>query len=166
MAQNSSSEKKLAVSAVNFMWINDQFCTAGQPSFEDLKNLKKKGLKGVLNLKIPGESTILEQEKQHAETLRLKYFNIPVDSSNLQNTQVDQFLSIVKDTTNRPLLIHCQSANRVGAFWMIYRVVIDQWAREKAEKEAHKIGLRSPILAQFAYQYIKSYRNNRSKKSF
>jgi hypothetical protein len=51
-------------------------------------------------------------------------------------------------------LIHCASANRVGAFWMIYRVLEQGWSEDKALAEAERIGLRSPALKQFAHDYI------------
>jgi len=42
------------------------------------------------------------------------------------------------------------SANRVGAFMMILRVLDQGWSEEKALEEARRIGLRSPVLEQFA----------------
>ena len=37
------------------------------------------------------------------------------------------------------MFIHCASAGRVGGFWIIYRVVHDNWSIEKAEEEARRI---------------------------
>ena len=31
------------------------------------------------------------------------------------------------DPANQPAYIHCASANRVGAMWLIKRVVVDGW---------------------------------------
>jgi hypothetical protein len=50
--------------------------------------------------------------------------------------------------------IHCATANRVGAVWLIKRVLADGWDVEKATAEAERIGLRSPQLKQFALDYI------------
>ena len=64
------------------------------------------------------------------------------------------------------MLIHCGSANRVGAFMMIYRVVEQGWSEDKAEEEALKIGLRSEELKKFAKEYIgqqKTKRGNADK---
>ena len=53
------------------------------------------------------------------------------------------------------MLISCASANRVGAFMMIYRVVEQGWSEEKALDEALKIGLRGDeSLKKFAQSYI------------
>ena len=48
------------------------------------------------------------------------------------------------------MLINCATANRVGAFMMIYRVVEQGWNEEKALDEAVKIGLRGDELKKFA----------------
>ena len=60
--------------------------------------------------------------------------------------------------TYLPVFIHCASANRVGAFWMIRRVLVDGWRLEKAEEEANRVGLRSPHLRSFAHSYIERHR--------
>ena len=52
------------------------------------------------------------------------------------------------------MFIHCGSANRVGAFWMIRRVLRDDWEVERAQTEAEQIGMRSPGLVTFALSYI------------
>jgi protein tyrosine/serine phosphatase len=52
------------------------------------------------------------------------------------------------------MLINCSSANRVGAFMMIYRVLEQGWSEEKALNEALKIGLRGDELKKFAQNYI------------
>lgn len=154
----AQAQKATAISARNFLWVNDEFCTAGQPSLEDLARLKAEGVKAILNLRRPGEEPILAREEERARALELKYFNIPVKTSAPQEHQADEFLRIVRDESNCPILIHCASANRVGGFWIIYRVLQDGWSFEKAEKEARRIGLRSPVLIDFARNYIEKYR--------
>lgn len=146
-----------AISAKNFLRINQEFCTAGQPALEDLTKLHVEGVKSILNLRRPEEDPITAEEQKQAQRLGMKYFNIPVDSSNPQEEEVDEFLKIVTDQSNRPMLIHCASANRVGGFWMIYRVLKDKWTLEKAEEEARRIGLRTPVMSAFARRYIEQH---------
>ncbi len=94
-----------------------------------------------------------------AKELGLRYFNIPVVFADPKDEQVDEFLKITDDTDNRPAFIHCAGAIRVGAFWMIRRVVRDGWTIEAAEEEVRKIGLReSPHLNEFARKYIERHR--------
>jgi len=90
--------------------------------------------------------------------LGLRYFNIPVVFTAPKEEQVTEFLRITDDPENRPAFIHCTAAIRVGAFWMIRRVLRDSWTVEAAQKEAEKIGLRhSPHLVKFALNYIERH---------
>lgn len=42
----------------------------------------------------------------------------------------------------------------MGAFWMIYRVLEQDWPDDQALKEATRIGLSSPAMKKFALDYI------------
>ena len=142
----------------NFLRVNEQFCTGGQPRVEQLTKLKADGITTIINLRPAGEHRAAEEEAM-AKELGLRYFNIPVVFADPKNEQVDEFLKITDDEKNRPAFIHCAGAIRVGAFWMIRRVLRDGWTIEAAEEEAKKIGLReSPHLNEFARKYIESHR--------
>jgi uncharacterized protein (TIGR01244 family) len=137
----------------NFLRVNEQFCTGGQPTAEELARLKADGIKAVINLRRPGEYDHAAEEAKVKE-LGLRYFNIPVDSNDPKDEQVAEFLKLTDDEANRPAFIHCGSANRVGAFWMIRRVLRDGWEFEKADEEARKIGLRDSKAREFALAYL------------
>ncbi|HEY2962575.1 MAG TPA: PQQ-binding-like beta-propeller repeat protein [Pyrinomonadaceae bacterium] len=142
----------------NFLRVNKEFCTGGQPRTEQLERLKADGVKAIINLRQPSEHRAAEEEAK-AKELGLRYFNIPVAFGDPKDEQVDEFLKITDDPANRPAFIHCAGAIRVGAFWMIRRVLRDGWKIEDAEAEAEKIGLReSPHLKEFARKYIETHR--------
>src|SRR6266478_6572663 len=141
----------------NFLRVNDQFCTGGQPRVDQLAKLKADGVKTIINLRPPGEHRAAEEEAM-AKELGLRYFNIPVVFADPKDEQATEFLKITDDPENRPAFIHCAGAIRVGAFWMIRRVLRDGWTMEAAEEEAKKIGLReAPHLTEFARNYIAKY---------
>jgi len=142
----------------NFLRVNEEFCTGGQPRPEHLQQLKADGVKAIINLRPPTEHRAAEEEAK-AKELGLRYFNIPVVFGDPKDEQVTEFLKILDDPANRPAFIHCTSAIRVGAFWMIRRVLRDGWTVDVAEEEAKKIGLKeSPHLNEFARRYIERYR--------
>jgi len=141
----------------NFLKVNDQFCTGAQPRLEHLAKLKADGVKAIINLRQTSEHRA-EEEEAEEKKLGLKYFNIPVVYGSPKDEQVDEFLKITDDPANRPMFIHCTAAIRVGAFWMIRRVVRDGWTIEKAEEEAKKVGLvNAPHLNEFVRKYIESH---------
>jgi len=120
--------------------------------------LKKEGVKAIINLRQPSEHRAGEEEAK-AKELGLRYFNIPVVFGDPKEEQVTEFLRITDEVENRPAFIHCAAGIRVGAFWMIRRVLRDGFTIEAAEKEAEEIGLRdSPHLNEFARKYIEKYK--------
>ena len=144
----------------NFLRVNSEFCTGGQPQLEELARLKADGVKAVINLRQPSEYPSAADEEKTARQLGLRYFNIPVRFDDPRDEQATEFLRLTDDPQNRPAFIHCTAAVRVGAFWMIRRVLRDRWSIEDAEKEAEKIGLHhSPHLNAFARRYIEAHRN-------
>jgi uncharacterized protein (TIGR01244 family) len=142
----------------NFLQVNEQFCTGGQPRLEHLAKLKADGVKAIINLRQPSEHRASEEEAE-AKKQGLRYFNIPVVFGEPKDEQADEFLKITDDPENRPAFIHCTAAIRVGAFWMIRRVLRDGWPVEKAEEEATKVGLvNAPHLVEFARAYIAKHK--------
>ena len=145
----------------NFMQVTPDFCTAGQPRPEHWAKLKADGVKAVLNLRTPGEHRA-EEEKAEVERLGMKYFNIPVVYTAPVPAQVDEFLRITDDPANRPMLVHCTAAIRVGAFWMIRRIVRDGMSYEAALTEARTVGLtNAPHLEEFVKAYAASHQKKR-----
>ena len=142
----------------NFLRVNDQFCTGAQPRLEHLAQLKAEGVKAIINLRQPSEHRA-EEEEAEAKRLGLRYFNIPVIYGSPKDEQVTEFLKLTDDKANRPAFIHCTAAIRVGAFWMIRRVLRDGLTVEAAEEEAKKVGLiNAPHLNEFARSYIERHR--------
>src|SRR5215204_730852 len=121
----------------NFLRVNKEFCTGGQPRTEHLAKLKEEGVRAIINLRPPGEHRA-EEERAEAERLGLRYFNIPVVYGEPKEAQATEFLKLTDDPANRPAFIHCTAAIRVGAFWMIRRVLRDGLTIEAAEEEAKK----------------------------
>ena len=142
----------------NFLRVNEQFCTGGQPRLEHLEKLKAEGVKAIINLRQPSEHRA-EEEAAKAKELGLRYFNIPVVYRDPKEEQVTEFLKLTDDPANRPAFIHCTAAIRVAGFWLIRRVLRDGWKFEDAEAEAHKIGnLREGAhLVEFAKKYIEKH---------
>jgi len=70
----------------NFLRVNKDFCTGGQPKLEHLQTLKAEGVKSILNLRQPSEHRAAEEEAK-AKEVGLRYFNIPVAYGNPNEEQ-------------------------------------------------------------------------------
>lgn len=145
-------------SIISFLRLTDNVWTGGQPTQEQLAGLKQQGIRVVINLR-PHSEHKGELEEAKAKELGLKYFNIPVVYREPQDEDADDFLKVTDEQVkNGPVFIHCAAAIRVGAFWMIRRVLRDGWEYDKALEEANKIGLRNrPHLIEFAKGYIERH---------
>jgi len=138
-----------------FLKLTDQVWTGGQPWAEHLPKLKAAGVKVIINLR-PHAEYQGEREEAKVKELGMSYFNIPVDFSAPDELDADDFLKLTDEQLkNGPVFIHCAVATRVGAFWMILRVLRDGWEMDKALEEANRIGLNNNArLTEFAKGYI------------
>ncbi len=139
-----------------FGWVTDRVATGGQPTLPQIASLAKEGFHAIVNLRQPSEYDAAAEEAA-ARAGGLTYITIPVDKEAPRPEQADAFLAALKNTRIYPVFIHCASGNRVAAFWMIRRVVVDKWDLEDAEKEAKIVGLKTPVMKEFALDYIRSH---------
>jgi len=152
-------EKTAAMSELtgipNFLKLTDQVWTGGQPWPEHFPKLKDAGIKVVINLR-PHTEHDGEREAAKVKELGMTYVNIPVAFNEPDELDADDFLRITDEQLkNGPVFIHCAVGTRVGAFWMIRRVLRDSWEFDKALEEANRIGLRNRAqMIQFAKDYI------------
>ena len=153
-ARLDKMQQSLKDDVPRILCLNDDFTTGAQPSAAAYGKLAANGFHSVLNLRTAEEGADLEMERKLVTAAGMRYFSIPVVSAAPRPEQADEFIRIVKDKPNHPMLIHCASANRVGAFMMIYRTLEHGWPEEKAYEEAVKIGLSSDGLKKFAHEYI------------
>lgn len=132
----------------------DSIFLAGQPSEEDFKLAKdKEGIKTVINLRMQDELDF--DEASTLKKLGIEYFHLPFQSAEtLKDDIFKKSRQVLSDKKNRPVLLHCASANRVGAVWLVHRVLDDQVPYDKALEEAKKVGLRSPDFEAKAKDYI------------
>jgi len=154
-------ERYLKSDVPRVLCLDDNFATGGQPTERAFAKVAASGFHSVLSLRTDGEGIDLKRERALVEKAGLRYFNIPVVSTAPRAEQAEEFIRLVKEKSNHPLLINCASANRVGAFMMIYRVVEQGWSEDTALDEALKIGLRGDELKKFAHSYIAQHKSKR-----
>ncbi len=147
-------QQALSTDVPRVLCLDDDFATGAQPVGDAYDKAAKNGFRSVVSFRTADEGLDLARERAKVESVKMRYFNIPVISSAPQPAQADEFLRLARDKANYPMLVTCASANRVGAFMMIFRVVEQGWSEDKALQEAVKIGLKSDNLKRFAQDYI------------
>jgi uncharacterized protein (TIGR01244 family) len=87
--------------------------SAGQPNAEAFKVFAESGYAAVIDIRTEGEDRGLD-EPAVVESLGMKYIQLPVGGADItieKARELDQLLS----QYDEPVLVHCGSANRVGA---------------------------------------------------
>ena len=126
---------------------------ASQPKAGDFEQAKKAGVKTVINLQHEHEVTDFD-ERQVVTKLGLEYINLPWNGSEEFNDAIIDRARQLLDSAERPILLHCSSANRVGAVWLPWRVLNGGLSYEDALAEAKTVGLMSPAYKEIARDYI------------
>ena len=150
-------QKSLSADVPRILCLDENFATGAQPTGDAYAKAAANGFRSVLSLRTGDEGIDLGRERAKVEAAKMRYFNIPVISAAPRPEQADEFLRLTRDRANHPMLINCASANRVGAFMMILRVVDQGWNEDKALEEATRIGLSSEGLKRFAKDYIATH---------
>lgn len=129
------------------------FC-AGQPTRDDINVIKAKGIKRVITLRQDGE--IDWDEAAAVKDAGLEFVAVPFGApESLTDKVFDKVRGLLRESDKQPTVLHCGSANRVGAVWLTHRVLDQGVPLETALKEAKQIGLRTPAYEEKARQYIK-----------
>ena len=117
----------------NFGKINDNYYRGSQPNQGEFAQLKRLGIKTVIDLR--------EDYKKNEETwvrdLGMTYVRIPL-KTRVAATQEQWkfFLGLVNDPANQPVYVHCKGGrHRTGAMTAIYRITHDSWTAEQAYQE-------------------------------
>lgn len=153
-------EKLSLPGATNVTRVDAVVMCGGATKAEAFPEIKKLGFASVINLRRDGEPGVdIGAARAAAVENGLRYIHLPADPANPSPHTVDAFLAAVTRAENQPMYIHCGSANRVAAMWMIKRVVVDDWNVDRAREEAKAIGLTSPALETFALGYLETRRD-------
>jgi uncharacterized protein (TIGR01244 family) len=155
-------QKTTVPGAVNVTRVDATVMCGGATTPEAFPELKKLGFKSIVNLRREQEpGADVPGAKAAAAGAGLKYIHIPFDTANPDPKIADNFIAAVTDTANQPVYIHCGSANRVGALWLIKRVLVDGWEVPRATEEAVTIGLTNEGLKKYALDYVETHKKAR-----
>jgi len=116
--------------------------TAGLLKAGGVAEAKRLGFVAILDLLGPDEAGGVAAERAAAKAAGLRFFHIPVTTRAPTWDQVRAFAPLIEDRANYPILVHCETANRVGAMWAMYRVMRGVDAQVAIE-EGRAIGLTS-----------------------
>ena len=122
----------------NLHQVDDNLYRGAQPTVEGFHELKKLGIKTVVNLR-RGNT-----DRQGIKETKLAYVQIPTKHYDATAEELILFLKIATDEKHTPVFVHCRSgANRTGMMVAIYRVAVNGWTKQEALKEMREGGYNS-----------------------
>jgi uncharacterized protein (TIGR01244 family) len=153
VAAQSPVTKQSVPGIVNFAKVETTVACAGATTPAALVEVKRMGYASVINLRQASEpGADIEASAAAAKAAGLNYIHIPFNTASPDSMVVDTFIKAVTDKANQPAFIHCASANRAAALWMVKRIAVDKWDVERASTEAAALGLTNPALKAFAIE--------------
>ena len=101
-----------------------------QPTPEGIQELKKMGIKTIINLRT------LHSDRDGLADTGLAYETISFATWHPEDDDIVRFLQIVTDKTRWPIFVHCQhGSDRTGTMCAIYRIAVQGWSKDEAIRE-------------------------------
>jgi len=116
----------------------DGVTTAGQPDEAALKVFAENGYAAVIDLRTAGEERGLD-EPAVTEALGMDYINLPIGRDGITFDNAKKLEETIL-SYDQPVLVHCGSANRVGALFAL-SAFEESGDIEKALQEGKEAGL-------------------------
>jgi tyrosine-protein phosphatase SIW14 len=113
----------------NFYKINDSIYRSKQPNEISFQYLNNFGMKSILNLRE------IHSDGKKIKKLNLKEYRVPMNAASFNNEKIIAALKIMKNSP-KPLVVHCKhGSDRTGVVIAMYRIVFENWEKEKAIEE-------------------------------
>lgn len=131
-AQNCQPSKDLP----NFGCVSTNIYRGAQPTEEGIKELARRGIKTIINLRSDDENARLEESQ--AQASGIKFVNIPLGNwLGPKDSKIAEVMNLLNAPENQPVFVHCKrGADRTGTVIAVYRISHDQWAAKQAQTEA------------------------------
>ena len=136
-------------SVFNFLQINPNIATSGQPSKQQFKAIQQAGYKKVINLAPHDVENALANEAAVVVDLGMDYINIAVDFNAPAEQDFDQFINHLHSYQSQKIWVHCAANMRVSSFIFRYRTAILGEDKQTAEDDLYKIWRPNKIWRQF-----------------
>jgi len=112
-------------SILNYIKVNDNISTSGQPTKEQFKIIADNGFDVVINLAMHNKGALKEEDKIIAKN-GMMYIHIPITWKEPETDRLKLFLHLLKTLQNekKKIFIHCIMNYRVSAFMFQYKKLV------------------------------------------
>ncbi|MBX3015086.1 MAG: protein tyrosine phosphatase family protein [Caldilineaceae bacterium] len=133
----------------NFLPIDAQWSTAGQPTVDQFAALKAAGYTVIINLGMPDSPRAVANEGDVVAALGIDYVAIPVVWETPTTADLAAFFAAMTANQAKKRFVHCIANMRVSAFTFLYRVLVLGVPIDEARQLLHEIWEPNPIWQHF-----------------
>jgi len=134
----------------NLHKVSDSLYRGAQPTAEGFRELRKLGVKTVINLRSR------HSDKDLLGDTGLGYVAIETKAYDVGDEAVVKFLEVVSDKSRAPFFVHCEyGSDRTGTMCAIYRIVVCGWSKDEAIEEMTEGGFGFHPLWKNLISYIR-----------
>jgi protein tyrosine/serine phosphatase len=138
----------------NFFKVSDTLYRGAQPTEEGFPELKKMGIKTIVNLRE------YHTDEMFIKGMGFNYFQISTSTSKPLQDHYQKVLDIVNNPDLQPVFIHCQhGADRTGTAVALYRITVQRWDTEEAIRELQHGGYGYHSMFKDIIKFIRSFSN-------
>jgi tyrosine-protein phosphatase SIW14 len=141
----------------NFQKVDDDVYRGAQPTNSGFKDLAKRGIKTVVDLRDIGEHSQADEQKAVTD-LGMRYVSVPMQGmATPKGQQIAAVLALLNDVTSGPVFVHCKrGADRTGTVIALYRIIHDGWDSKRALSEAKSYGM--SMFQRAMQHYVTEYK--------
>lgn len=112
-------------SILNYIKINKNISTSGQPTKKEFNKISKNGFEVVINLAMHNKR-VLKKEDKIVSKLGMIYIHLPITWKKPELDRLKLFLEILEglQKENKKVFIHCIKNYRVSVFMYHYKKII------------------------------------------
>ena len=133
----------------NWRRLDDRVTTSGQPTEQQLADIRALGVRHIINLALHTHEKALPDEAASASRLGMTYIHIPVDFQNPTEEDFAKFCSAMAQLSEVPVHVHCIANYRVSAFFYRYRRDVLGMEEPQARAEMEQVWHPEGVWARF-----------------
>lgn len=119
----------------NLHQVSTNLYRSAQPSALGMKNLKRKGVETIINLRS------FHSDRDEIGETGLGYEHIYMKAWHPERKEAVRFLQVVANPKRTPVLVHClHGSDRTGSMCALYRIAVQGWSKKKAIREMTTAG--------------------------
>ena len=138
----------------NYIKINNNITTSGQPTAQEFEKISKDGFETIINLAVCHSEGRIEDEDKIVSSLGMNYIHIPVEFEDPKQKNLLDFIEILEALQNKKVWVHCIMNYRVTAFMYVFHKyilktpfdnidlsILEEWSPDKKWQEIMKTEL-------------------------